>query len=161
MDRERGEREREREILLVLGPSSVVPAPGTTQYLLSLSRVALSASVEHPELWDDQNAPQLLQHLLSSPCYEVRALALDTLLKRLQQEGTDRGAQGLDQTTLSHLTGRLLHETHPHCLSKEHTLLSSKTKAIATVVKTLCERTQIKSKVKEKQFLLGVEESNI
>ncbi|XP_072293704.1 thyroid adenoma-associated protein [Eucyclogobius newberryi] len=104
--------------LLVPGPPPAVPAPGTTQYLLSLSRVALSASVEHPELWDTQRAPQLLQHLLKCPCYEVRALALDTLLKRLRRGGVAGGAQWLQQTTLSHLTGRVLHETHPHCLSK-------------------------------------------
>ncbi|KAJ0004955.1 hypothetical protein NQD34_011169 [Periophthalmus magnuspinnatus] len=117
--------------LFVPGPSSVVPAPGSTQYLLSLSRVALNATVEHPELWDTQQAPQLLQHLLSSISYEVRALTLDTLLKQLQQRSmdrdSDRGPEWQNQTTLSHLTSRAFHETHPHCLSKvgPHTWCSS------------------------------------
>uniref|UniRef100_A0A3B4B112 tRNA (32-2'-O)-methyltransferase regulator THADA n=1 Tax=Periophthalmus magnuspinnatus TaxID=409849 RepID=A0A3B4B112_9GOBI len=114
--------------LFVPGPSSVVPAPGSTQYLLSLSRVALNATVEHPELWDTQQAPQLLQHLLSSISYEV-----DTLLKQLQQRSmdrdrdSDRGPEWQNQTTLSHLTSRAFHETHPHCLSKvgPHTWCSS------------------------------------
>ncbi|XP_033835592.1 thyroid adenoma-associated protein [Periophthalmus magnuspinnatus] len=125
-------RELRQEVLSILlasdlfvpGPSSVVPAPGSTQYLLSLSRVALNATVEHPELWDTQQAPQLLQHLLSSISYEVRALTLDTLLKQLQQRSmdrdrdSDRGPEWQNQTTLSHLTSRAFHETHPHCLSK-------------------------------------------
>ncbi|CAL9688228.1 unnamed protein product [Knipowitschia caucasica] len=101
--------------LLVSGPESLVPAPGSIQLLLSLSRVALAACVEEPEQWDTPHAPQLLESLLSSPCYEVRGLALDALLRQLQQRGS---SQWLQQTTLSHLTGRAFHETHPHCLSK-------------------------------------------
>lgn len=104
--------------LLSSGLSSVGPVPGTTQYLLSLSRVALCVSVESPELWDPQLAPQLLQCLLSCPCYEVRALVLDTVLRKLQQGDSERGVQWLDQTALPNLTGLALHETHPHCLAK-------------------------------------------
>ncbi|TMS04583.1 Thyroid adenoma-associated protein [Larimichthys crocea] len=45
--------------------------PGSTQYLLSLARVALSASVELPELWyGAQPASHLLQCLLRCPQYE-------------------------------------------------------------------------------------------
>lgn len=104
--------------LLVPGPAPAPHVPGTTQYLLSLSRVALSAGVENPELWDPQVAPQLIQHLLSSPCYEVRALALDTVLKVLQRDDGETGTQCLGQSTIGHLTGLVLQETHPHCLAK-------------------------------------------
>lgn len=119
-------RELRQEALSILlaselfgpGPSPVSSAPGTTQYLLSLSLVTLSASVESPELWDPQQAPQLLQCLLNCPYYEVRALALDTILTKLQDDNTGRGEPWMEETTLANLTGLALHETHPHCLAK-------------------------------------------
>ncbi|XP_010793816.1 sodium channel and clathrin linker 1-like [Notothenia coriiceps] len=102
--------------------SSPPLGPGSTQCLLCLARVALSASVEIPELWGDpQPKSQLLQCLLKAPQYEVRELALEGVLRRLQEEEEDeeeRGHQWLDQTTLSNLTSLALHETHPQCLAK-------------------------------------------
>lgn len=97
--------------------------PGTVQYLLSLAHVALSASVELPELWDaSQPTSQLLQHLLRCPSYEVRELAMEGLLRRLKEEEQEqeekRRPAWLDGTTLSHLTSMALHETHPQCLAK-------------------------------------------
>lgn len=116
--------------------------PGSSQYLLSLARLALSASVEIPELWPgggSQLAGDLLLHLLCSCQYEVRELALDGVLKALQQENFQqqglqqdlqpqslqqqdhkgrRRPEWLDGTTLSHLTSAALQETHPQCLAK-------------------------------------------
>ena len=105
-----------------LPPSSPPLGPGSTQCLLCLAQVALSASVEIPELWGGpQSKSQLLQCLLKAPQYEVRELALEGVLRRLQEEEEDeeeRGHQWLDQTTLSNLTSLALHETHPQCLAK-------------------------------------------
>ncbi|XP_027133458.1 thyroid adenoma-associated protein [Larimichthys crocea] len=100
--------------------------PGSTQYLLSLARVAVSASVELPELWyGAQPASHLLQCLLRCPQYEVRELALEGVLKRLQEEEEEKmmRPQWLDETTLSNLTSLALHETHPQCLAKVLTVL--------------------------------------
>lgn len=100
--------------------------PGSTQYLLSLARVALGASVELPELWHGaQPASQLLQCLLRCPQYEVRELALEGVLKRLQEEEEEKmmRPQWLDETTLSNLTSLALHEAHPQCLAKVLTVL--------------------------------------
>ncbi|XP_056902918.1 thyroid adenoma-associated protein isoform X1 [Takifugu flavidus] len=106
-------------------PSSSL-GPGSTQYLLSLARVALSASVEIPELWGNPELPgQLLQHLLACPDYEVRELTLEQVLKRLLEEEEDvRRPEWLDETTQSHLTSLALCETHPRCLAKVLTVLS-------------------------------------
>ncbi|XP_070772051.1 thyroid adenoma-associated protein [Enoplosus armatus] len=108
--------------------SPTTMGPGSTQYLLSLARVALSASVEIPELWGGpQLSSQLLQCLLQCPQYEVRELALEGVLKRLQEEEEEeeekRRPQWLDETTLSNLTNLALHETHPQCLAKVLTVL--------------------------------------
>ncbi|KAK5908110.1 hypothetical protein CgunFtcFv8_016195 [Champsocephalus gunnari] len=68
-----------------------------------------------------QPKSQLLQCLLKAPQYEVRELALEGVLRRLQEEEEEeeeRGHQWLDQTTLSSLTSLALHETHPQCLAK-------------------------------------------
>lgn len=104
-------------------PSSSL-GPGGTQYLLSLARVALSASVEIPELWGNPELPgQLLQHLLACPDYEVRELALERVLKRLREEEEEdvRRPEWLDNTTQSKLTSLALCETHPRCLAKVRT----------------------------------------
>ncbi|XP_062257166.1 thyroid adenoma-associated protein isoform X1 [Platichthys flesus] len=110
--------------LVISDPSSITLGPGSTQYLLSLVRVALSASMEIPELWRaPQLTTQLLTCLLQFPQYEVRELALQGLLRRLQEdeeeeEGKERRHQWLEENTLSNLTSMALHETHPQCLAK-------------------------------------------
>lgn len=111
--------------LVTLPAPAAAPGPGSTQYLLSLARVALGASVEIPELWGGPRpTSQLLQCLLQSPQYEVRELVLEGVLRRLQQEEEKTGTpQWLDETTLSNLTSLALHETHPQCLAKVLTVL--------------------------------------
>ncbi|XP_049927427.1 thyroid adenoma-associated protein [Epinephelus moara] len=111
--------------LVTTDTSSTTLGPGSTQYLLSLARMALSASVEIPELWRGlQLTSQLLQCLLQCPQYEVRELALEGVLKRLQEEEEKtKRPQWLDETTLSNLTSLALHETHPQCLAKVLTVL--------------------------------------
>lgn len=95
--------------------------PGRTQYLLSLARVALSASVDIPELWGGPElVSHLLQHLLECPDYEVRELTLERVLKRLQEEDLRR-PKWLDKTTQCKLTSLAFHETHPRCLAKVRT----------------------------------------
>uniref|UniRef100_A0A8C4DGL9 tRNA (32-2'-O)-methyltransferase regulator THADA n=1 Tax=Dicentrarchus labrax TaxID=13489 RepID=A0A8C4DGL9_DICLA len=115
--------------LVTSDASSSTLGPGSTQYLLSLARVALSASVEIPELWGGARlTSQLLQSLLRCPQYEVRELALEGVLRRLQEEEEEeeeeRRPQWLDETTLSNLTSLALHERHPQCLAKVLTVLS-------------------------------------
>ncbi|KAM7408173.1 hypothetical protein PAMA_002048 [Pampus argenteus] len=121
--------ELRREALSVLMSSDLVTShtssatlgPGSTQYLLSLARLALSASVQIPELWGGpQLTTQLLQCLLQCPQYEVRELTLEGVLRTLQEEEGEgkRRPQLLDETTLSNLTSLALHETHPQCLAK-------------------------------------------
>uniref|UniRef100_A0A672ZVR7 tRNA (32-2'-O)-methyltransferase regulator THADA n=1 Tax=Sphaeramia orbicularis TaxID=375764 RepID=A0A672ZVR7_9TELE len=102
----------------------IAPLPGSTQYLLSLARVALSAGMEIPELWGTpQLSTRLLHSLLQSPQYEVRELVLEGVLRKLEdeeeeeEEGTG-GPQWLHETTLATLTSLALHETHPQCLAK-------------------------------------------
>ncbi|XP_045927102.1 thyroid adenoma-associated protein homolog isoform X2 [Micropterus dolomieu] len=113
--------------LVTSDSSSTILGPGSTQYLLGLARVALSASVEIPELWGGpQLTSRLVQCLLQCPHYEVRELALEGVLRRLQEkeeEEQKRRPQWLDETTLSNLTSLALHETHPQCLAKVLTVL--------------------------------------
>uniref|UniRef100_A0A8D3AXT7 tRNA (32-2'-O)-methyltransferase regulator THADA n=1 Tax=Scophthalmus maximus TaxID=52904 RepID=A0A8D3AXT7_SCOMX len=109
--------------LVISDPSSTALGPGSTQYLLSLARVALSASVEIPELWRAPHlTTQLLSCLLQFSQYEVRELALQGILRSLQEEEEEeeknRRHQWLDETTLSNLTSLALHEPHPQCLAK-------------------------------------------
>ncbi|KAM7385101.1 hypothetical protein PAMP_001198 [Pampus punctatissimus] len=128
--------ELRKEALSVLMSSELVTSytssfplgPGSTQYLLSLARLALSASVQIPELWGGpQLTMQLLQCLLQCPQYEVRELTLEGVLRSLQEEEGERKRrpQWLDETTLSNLTSLALHETHPQCLAKVLCVLSS------------------------------------
>ncbi|XP_074531245.1 thyroid adenoma-associated protein [Halichoeres trimaculatus] len=99
--------------------------PGSTQYLLSLARLALSDSLETPDLWGGpQLSNQLLQSLLLCPEYEVREETLQEVLRRLQKEEESKRPQWLDETTLSNLTSLALHETHPQCLAKVLSVLS-------------------------------------
>uniref|UniRef100_A0A672GSU6 tRNA (32-2'-O)-methyltransferase regulator THADA n=1 Tax=Salarias fasciatus TaxID=181472 RepID=A0A672GSU6_SALFA len=120
--------------LVTSDPSPATSAPGSTQYLLSLASVALGASVELPEVWGGAElTAQLLEALLRCPQYEVRELAAEGVLRRLQEEegvlrrlqeeeeGEDKRRkwpQWLDDTTLSHLIGLAIHETQPQCLAK-------------------------------------------
>uniref|UniRef100_A0A8C4Z6R2 tRNA (32-2'-O)-methyltransferase regulator THADA n=1 Tax=Gadus morhua TaxID=8049 RepID=A0A8C4Z6R2_GADMO len=64
--------------------------PGAVQYLLSLTRVALSASLEGPwrPLWAGN---RLLESVLRGPLYEVRELVLDGLLEKLDEEEYSNG----------------------------------------------------------------------
>lgn len=118
--------------------SSPALGPGSTQYLLSLARVALSASVEIPELWGSPRlVTPLLQHLLRCPQYEVRELALEGVLRRLQEE-EKRRPQWLDETTLSNLTRLALYETHPQCLAKVRPPPHTHIKALGEVHLFLC-----------------------
>ncbi|XP_053731279.1 thyroid adenoma-associated protein isoform X2 [Synchiropus splendidus] len=107
---------------LLATDASSTSGPGSTQYLLSLARTALSASVETPELSGDPRiSSELLQSLLRSPQYEVRELVLDGVLRRLQKDGAEEQKQRpdwLDQTTLSKLTTLAFQEKHPQCLAK-------------------------------------------
>lgn len=108
--------------------SSATCGPGSTQYLLSLARVGLSTSVEFPELWSGpQLMTQLLVHLLQCPQYEVRELAAEGLLRKLEEE-TKRRPQWLDEPSLSNLTTLAFHETQPQCLAKvrPHTQIYTK-----------------------------------
>ncbi|XP_062319840.1 thyroid adenoma-associated protein isoform X2 [Osmerus eperlanus] len=134
-------RELREESLAILLASELVtsdPAPtpagpldpGTTQYLLSLARLAVSVSVEVPQLWGAPpgpwGGPQLLGCLLRCPHYEVRELALEGVVRRLEGEaGETRGLPGLDEDTVSSLTSLALHETHPLCLAKVLQVLSA------------------------------------
>ncbi|XP_071780883.2 thyroid adenoma-associated protein [Centroberyx gerrardi] len=110
------------ELVASDGSSATPPRPGSTQYLLSLARVALGASVEIPELWGGPRlGARLLERLLLCPQYEVRELALEGILRRLgeeEEEERKRRPPWLDETTLSNLTSLALHETHPQCLAK-------------------------------------------
>uniref|UniRef100_A0A8C7YBV7 tRNA (32-2'-O)-methyltransferase regulator THADA n=1 Tax=Oryzias sinensis TaxID=183150 RepID=A0A8C7YBV7_9TELE len=115
--------------LLASDPPRDVGGPGSVQYLLSLAQVALSASIELPDLWDSSHlAPQLLERLLRCPQYEVRELAAESILRRLKEEEEEEEDKGrplwLDETTLSNLTSLALHEQHPQCLAKVLQVLS-------------------------------------
>ncbi|XP_072247562.1 thyroid adenoma-associated protein [Leuresthes tenuis] len=114
--------------LVTSDSSSAAFGPGSIRYLLSLAQVALSASVEIPELWDSfELRTQLLANLLRCPHYEVRELAVEGILRRLKEEEEQekQRPQWLDKTTLSNLTSLALHETHPQCLAKVLQVLSS------------------------------------
>ncbi|XP_017296045.1 thyroid adenoma-associated protein isoform X2 [Kryptolebias marmoratus] len=103
---------------LLTSDLSAVSGPGSTQYLLSLAQMALSASVQIPELWQSsQLTNQLLEHLLRAPHYEVREVAVESLLRSLKEEDLMR-TQWLDQSTMSNLIHLALHEKHPQCLAK-------------------------------------------
>uniref|UniRef100_A0A8C3AY65 tRNA (32-2'-O)-methyltransferase regulator THADA n=1 Tax=Cyclopterus lumpus TaxID=8103 RepID=A0A8C3AY65_CYCLU len=112
--------------LVTSDSSSSTLGLGGTQYLLSLARVALSAGVDIPELWGGPRpASRLLWCLLQHPQYEVRELALEGVMRRLQEDEEEeeeeeekRRPEWLDEPTLSILTGLALHETHPQCLAK-------------------------------------------
>ncbi|KAM6956245.1 thyroid adenoma-associated protein [Aplochiton taeniatus] len=109
------------ELLDPPGPPALPSlGPGTTQYLLSLTRLALSASLEHPQLWGPHphQGTLLLGRLLASPHYEVRGLALEGVLGASEGTATPGRHPWLDQTTLSTLASMALHETHPQCLAK-------------------------------------------
>lgn len=94
--------------------------PGATQYLQSLAHLATSIAVDSSALWSrpeaDEQVKDLLSHLLQSTHYEVRQLALERLLERLQ---TNRKHQSLPlDLSVSTLARLALHEPHPTCLAK-------------------------------------------
>ncbi|XP_068183222.1 thyroid adenoma-associated protein [Antennarius striatus] len=109
--------------LFVRDASLAGSAPGSTQYLLSLARLGLGASVGIPGLWGGaETTSQLLHSLLQSPQYEVRQLALGGVLRRLQED-EEKSSCWLDETTLGIITSLSLHETHPQCLAKVFSVL--------------------------------------
>ncbi|XP_028676788.2 thyroid adenoma-associated protein homolog isoform X2 [Erpetoichthys calabaricus] len=96
--------------------SCSVEAPGWTQYLISITSVALSVNPQ-------TQLNTLFHHLLKNKVYEVRALVLDALVKWMQ---------GLDGTTENSSLSRVksilrnmaLQELHPICLGKVLRILS-------------------------------------
>ncbi|KAJ8418447.1 hypothetical protein AAFF_G00141560 [Aldrovandia affinis] len=105
------------ELLAPDGPGAVT-GPGATQYLQSLARAAAasSASAEDPELWGaGPRGPLALGRLLRCPQYEVRQLALEEALRRLERDG---GRRGEPEPTHCSFTSMALHERHPQCLTK-------------------------------------------
>ncbi|XP_053476778.1 thyroid adenoma-associated protein [Ictalurus furcatus] len=115
------------ELVAPRRPNEVhLSGPGATQYLQSLAHLATSIAMESSALWSTQEAEgqlkDLLRRLLQCSHYEVRQLALERLLERLQ---TNREHQpplfGLSVSILTNLT---LHEPHPTCLAKVVQILS-------------------------------------
>ncbi|KAK5614862.1 hypothetical protein CRENBAI_010849 [Crenichthys baileyi] len=109
--------------LITSDPSLALLGPGTTQYLLSLAQVGLSACVRFPDRWGGfEQRKQLLDSLLRSPQYEVRELALEGILRKLHEEEEEEEIQRsplwLDETAVSDLTNMAVHETHQQCLAK-------------------------------------------
>ncbi|XP_061693127.1 thyroid adenoma-associated protein isoform X2 [Syngnathoides biaculeatus] len=100
--------------------------PACIQYMLSLTRIALSASIEIPELWGrHHHTTQLLESLLNCPQYEVRELVLERVLMRLKEEEDQEGPPTwLNERTVLNLTSLALHERHPQCLAKVLQVLS-------------------------------------
>ncbi|KAJ8359680.1 hypothetical protein SKAU_G00162050 [Synaphobranchus kaupii] len=109
------------ELLAPDGPHAVT-GPGATQYLQSLARVAASASTENPEPWGAGSwGPHVLGCLLQCPQYEVRLVALEAVLRRLERAGSTPSDLGPTHHTF---TSMALHETHPPCLTKVLQVLS-------------------------------------
>ncbi|MEQ2197747.1 hypothetical protein XENOCAPTIV_002779, partial [Xenoophorus captivus] len=108
--------------LITSDPSSAPLGPGTTQYLLSLAQVGLSACVRFPDWWRGfEQRKQLLDSLLHSPQYEVRDLTLEGILRKLHEEEEEEIKSSplwLDDTAVSDLTNMAVHETHHQCLAK-------------------------------------------
>ncbi|KAG5831317.1 hypothetical protein ANANG_G00302500 [Anguilla anguilla] len=109
------------ELLAPDGPVAVT-GPGATQYLQSLARVAASASTEDPELWGaGSRGPRILGCLLQCPQYEVRHLALEAVLRRLERAADTPGDPGPAHYSF---TSMALHERDPQCLTKVLQVLS-------------------------------------
>uniref|UniRef100_A0A3Q2TPU4 tRNA (32-2'-O)-methyltransferase regulator THADA n=1 Tax=Fundulus heteroclitus TaxID=8078 RepID=A0A3Q2TPU4_FUNHE len=106
--------------LITPDSSSALLGPGTTQYLLSLAQVGLSACVDFPDLWRAfEQRKQLLDSLLRSSHYEVRELTLEIILRKLhEEEENKRSPLWLDETTVSDLTNMAVRETRHQCLAK-------------------------------------------
>ncbi|MEQ2177194.1 hypothetical protein GOODEAATRI_001245 [Goodea atripinnis] len=108
--------------LITSDPSSAPLGPGTTQYLLSLAQVGITACVRFPDRWRGfEQRKQLLDSLLHSPQYEVRDLTLESILRKLHEEEEEEIKSSplwLDETAVSDLTNMALHETHNQCLAK-------------------------------------------
>ncbi|XP_027005873.2 thyroid adenoma-associated protein isoform X1 [Tachysurus fulvidraco] len=100
--------------------------PGAMQYLQSLAHLATSIAMDSSTLWSTQEAERqlkdVLSHLLQCSHYEVRQLALERLLERLQTKEEHQPLPfDLNVSTLTYLA---LHEPHPTCLAKVLQLLS-------------------------------------
>lgn len=115
------------ELVAPQGPDDInLSVPGATQYLQSLTHIAISICVESPHLWEFPESEgfqrDLLERLLQCPHYEVRLFALEHLLRRLQK--TEEKSQDCGQGPLpfdlsvSSLTSMALHETYPGCQAK-------------------------------------------
>ncbi|XP_015218624.2 thyroid adenoma-associated protein isoform X1 [Lepisosteus oculatus] len=93
---------------------------GGTQYLLSLARIAVCASLENPVLWGAEfQGPQLLAQLLQCQVYEVRLLALEAILQQLERGPSDRHPAPCPLSTVTTiLTNLAMQETHPQCMGK-------------------------------------------
>lgn len=110
------------ELVAPRNPNEVhLSGPGAMQYLQSLAYLASSIAMDSSTLWHAQEAEgklkdDLLSHLLQCSHYEVRQLALERLLERLQ---TSEEHQPLPfDLSVSALTYLALHEQHPTCLAK-------------------------------------------
>uniref|UniRef100_A0A8B9RME6 tRNA (32-2'-O)-methyltransferase regulator THADA n=1 Tax=Astyanax mexicanus TaxID=7994 RepID=A0A8B9RME6_ASTMX len=111
------------ELVAPRSPDEVrLSGPGTTQYLQSLSCLATSVAMDSAGMWGIQDVDgvqkDLLRRLLQCPHYEVRQLALDRLLERLENmQCSDLQPLPFDLsgTTLTHLA---MNEPHSACLSK-------------------------------------------
>ncbi|XP_030626930.1 thyroid adenoma-associated protein [Chanos chanos] len=123
----------ESELLAPRGPSEVsLSGPGSTQYLQSLARLATSVCLESPDLWGKRESlgllKDLLRCLLHCRHYEVRQLALEELLRRLETERDLSKGPSLQplpfDLCIPTLTSLALHETHPQCLTKVLQVLS-------------------------------------
>ncbi|KAG7253551.1 hypothetical protein CRUP_033562, partial [Coryphaenoides rupestris] len=106
------------------GPLVSSLGPGAVQYLLSLTRVALSAGLERPwrELWGGggggaESGARLLDGVLRCPVYEVRELALDGLLQKLGVEEKEEEEKGEEEEE---------EEEEKHTWLDQNTLLSSR-----------------------------------
>ncbi|XP_076852074.1 tRNA (32-2'-O)-methyltransferase regulator THADA-like, partial [Brachyhypopomus gauderio] len=104
--------------------------PGAPQYLQSLTRLAASLATERwASLETDGGVwwEHVLTHLLGWPHYEVRQLALERLLEKIEEEQentrhTDLWPLPSELCTI--LTSLALHELHPTCLAKFLHILS-------------------------------------
>lgn len=94
--------------------------PGAMQYLQSLADLATSIAMNSSTMWStpgsEEQFKDILSVLLHCSHYEVRQLALERLLEKLQ---TNQDYQPLSfDLSVSTLTHLALHEPHPTCLAK-------------------------------------------
>ncbi|XP_072533812.1 thyroid adenoma-associated protein [Salminus brasiliensis] len=128
---------REETLAILLDSELVAPrnpeevclsGPGAIQYLQSLASLATSIAMDSAGVWGTQEVDgvqkDLLRRLLQCTHYEVRQLALDRLLERLENmQGNSLQPLPFDLsvTALTHLA---MHEPHSACLAKVLQVLS-------------------------------------